>query len=71
MRAASYKNVSKVIKQGKLIAVSMLCVHIETSSLWAGFVNKNRRISVRLVSEEDIKHLILIILIINVIVSYD
>ena len=28
-------------------------VHIETSSLWAEFVNKNRCISVRLVSEED------------------
>ena len=27
-------------------------VHIETSSLWAEFVNKNRCISVRLVSEE-------------------
>ena len=26
----------------------MLCVHIETSSLWAEFVNKNRCISVRL-----------------------
>ena len=34
--------------QGKLIAV----VHIETSSFWAEFVNKNRCISVRLVSEE-------------------
>ena len=30
-----------------------LYVHIETSSLWAEFVNKNRCISVRLVSEED------------------
>ena len=30
----------------------ILCVHIETSSLWAEFVNKNRCISVRLVSEE-------------------
>ena len=29
-----------------------LCVHIETSSLWAEFVNKNRCNSVRLVSEE-------------------
>ena len=27
-------------------------VYIETSSLWAEFVNKNRDISVRLVSEE-------------------
>ena len=30
----------------------ILCAHIETSSLWAEFVNKNRCISVRLVSEE-------------------
>ena len=30
----------------------ILCVHIETSSLWAEFVNKNRCINVRLVSEE-------------------
>ena len=30
----------------------ILSVHIETSSLWAEFVNKNRCISVRLVSEE-------------------
>ena len=29
-----------------------LCLHIETSSLWAKFVNENRCISVRLVSEE-------------------
>ena len=35
--------------QGKLTAVRVLCVHIETSSLWAEFVNKNRCISVRLV----------------------
>jgi len=44
----------KVIMQGNLIAVAYtlrrLCVHIETSSLWAVFVNKNRCISVRLVS---------------------
>ena len=31
----------------------ILCVHIETSSLWAEFVNKNRCINVSLVSEED------------------
>ena len=31
----------------------ILCVHIETSSLWAEFVNKNRCISVRLISEDD------------------
>ena len=37
----------KNVRQGKFIAV-----HIETSSLWAEFVNKNRCISVRLVSEE-------------------
>ena len=30
----------------------IFCVHIETSSPWAEFVNKNRCISVRLVSEE-------------------
>ena len=43
----------KVIMQGKLIAVVYtLHVHIETSSLLAEFVNKNRCISVRLVSEE-------------------
>ena len=30
----------------------ILCVHIKTSSLWADFVNENRCISVRLVSEE-------------------
>ena len=29
------------------------CVHIETSSLWAEFLNKNRCISVSLVSEEN------------------
>ena len=38
--------------QGKLIAVYSVCVHIKTSPLWAEFVNKNRCISVRLVSEE-------------------
>ena len=37
----------KVLMQGKLIAV-----HIEPSSLWTDFVNKNRCLSVRLVSEE-------------------
>ena len=30
----------------------ILCVHIKTSSLWAEFVNKNRCIHVRLVSED-------------------
>ena len=30
----------------------ILCLHIKTSSLWAEFVNKNRCISVRLVSQE-------------------
>ena len=30
-----------------------ICVHIETSSLWAKFVNKKRCIRVRDVSEED------------------
>ena len=44
-------SLTKVLMQGKLIAV-VYCVHIETSSLWAEFVDKNRCISVRLVSEE-------------------
>ena len=40
--------------KGKLIAGSFnLRTYIETSSLWAEFVNKNRCITVRLVSEED------------------
>ena len=43
---------SKNVMQGKLITVRILCVHIETSFLWAKFVNKNRCISVRFVSEE-------------------
>ena len=38
--------------QGKLIVVAIVCVHIETNSLWVEFVNKNRCISVRLVPEE-------------------
>ena len=42
----------KNVMQGKLIAVGILCVHIETSSLWAEFVNKNRCLSVHLVSDE-------------------
>ena len=48
----------------------ILCVHIETSSLWAEFVNKNRCISVRLITSipGGTKHLILII---HIIVSYD
>ena len=44
----------KVLMQGKLIAVVYtLCTYIETSSFWAEFVNKNRCISLRRVSEED------------------
>ena len=44
----------KVIMQGKLIAVAnTLRTYIETSSLWAEFVNKKRCISVRLVYGED------------------
>jgi hypothetical protein len=39
--------------QGKLNAVAYTLHNIETSSLWAEFVNKNRCISVCLVSEED------------------
>ena len=42
----------KVVMQGKLIAVAYTLRTIETSSLWAEFVNENRCISVRLVSEE-------------------
>ena len=38
--------------QGKLIAVAYT-LHTETSSLCAELVNKNGRISVRLVSEEE------------------
>ena len=38
--------------QGKLIADEHTLRNIETSSLWAEFVNKNRCISVRFVSEE-------------------
>ena len=55
----------KVIMQGKL-QLRILCVHIETSSLCAEFVNKNRCISVRLVYKEVKKDLILIILIIHI-----
>ena len=49
----------------------ILCVHIETSSLWAEFVNKNRCISVLLLSEEVKSIKFVIILIIHIIVSYD
>ena len=38
-------------KESKL-QLRILCVHIETSSLWVEFVNKNRCLSVRLESEE-------------------
>ena len=38
--------------QGKLIAVAYTLRTIETSSLWVEFLNKNRCISVPLVSEE-------------------
>ena len=52
------KTASKVIMQGKLIAVlRILCVHIENSSLWAVFVNKNWCIIVPLVSNLRIKEL--------------
>ena len=57
--------------RGKLIAVCILCsVHIESSSLWAEFVNKNRCMSVRLITSirGGKKHLILII---HIIVSFD
>ena len=45
--------IPKVIVQGKLIAVAIYSAYIETSSLWAEFINKNRCISVSLVSEEN------------------
>ncbi len=48
---AKNKATTKVIMHRKLIAV-VYCIHMETSSFWAEFVNKNRFISVRLVSEE-------------------
>ena len=48
----------------------ILCVHIEASSLWAEFVNKNRYISVTLVSEED-KSIDFENFDIHIIVSYD
>ena len=35
------------------LQLCILCVQIETSTLWAEFVNKNKCISVRLVSEKD------------------
>ena len=44
--------VTKGVMEGKLIAVVYTLRHIETSSLWVEFVNKNRCIRVRLVSEE-------------------
>ena len=56
----------KVVIQGKLFAVAYTLRTYCNSSLWAEFVNKNRCISVRLVSEE-----VKIILIIPIIVSYD
>ena len=53
------------------VQLRILCVHIETSSLWAEFVNKNGCISVRLVCEEIKSIKILKILIIYIIVVYD
>ena len=44
---------SRMYCKERLLRLCILCVHIETSSLWAEFVNKNRCISVRLVSKED------------------
>ena len=43
----------KGVMPGKLIAVAYTLRTIETSSLLADFVNKNRCISVRLVSEDN------------------
>ena len=48
------------------LRLRILCVDVETSSLWALFINKNKCISVPLVYEKD-KHLILII---NIIVFF-
>ena len=45
------QNCAKVVMQGKLIAVTY-CVHIESSSPWAEFVNTNKCICVCLVSEK-------------------
>ena len=48
-----YKVLIKVVMQVKLIAVAYTpCVHIVTSFLCAEFVNNNRCVSVRLLSEE-------------------
>ena len=49
---SSLLTLPKVILQEKLISVAYTMRQIETSSLWAKFVNKNRCIYVRLVSEE-------------------
>ena len=48
-----YSVLCKNVMQGKLIAFAYtLRVYIQTSSVWAEFVYKNRCLSVRLVSEE-------------------
>ena len=56
MRAVCAKTYQKLncikVPMQVAIAVAHTLRHIETSSLWADFVNKNRCISVRLVSEE-------------------
>ena len=44
--------VQNVIQGYNARKVNFSCVHIETSSLWVEILNKNRCISVRLVSEE-------------------
>ena len=76
-RFVYYQSVMRLLKgykqslvQGTNTRKVILCVHIETSSLWAEFVNKNRCISVRLITSipGGTKHLILII---HIIVSYD
>ena len=52
-----YNYTSELSEQGynerKVNQLRIHCIHIETSSLSADFVNNNRCISVRLVSEED------------------
>ena len=52
-RRGNYKYCFKKSYNARRVNCSILCEHIETSSLWAEFVNKNRCLSVRLVSEED------------------
>ena len=49
----SYESIDQFDQGYNARKVNCSCVHIETSSLSAEFVNKNRCFSVRLVSDED------------------